>query len=416
MPVAPLAGFFAFATVNAFSQVDDQDLAALNHAMIDQRTKQSMGRMMLLRARSPGGCRSAFHVLSQAYGKALVHFWIALEKSEHDMMRHLGHPRATDGGHAHGAIIAQQVETASEIVSALSIGDDALVAALVARSGRPPARDFDEAFQQDVQRLSRWTALPTDFPEETFATLVMPHLRLLDKRSQVGIGDALEERHAFQNAADGSRIAQLLEDLPRLRDQFHIALHNLLWHLQDQRLCMCPHRDHRGLAGEHGMLAYVLPTTKHTNEQLFTAGLTGHDGKLAFKNKEKVAPILALTYQRCARLKRHEPRRKIEVQYITFRRSYQAAEDALFAQASDQLWRAPARRKDTRYALHVNLLLPGDADALLEREHQEVTVVIDGTNRHTGATHNAFLCEARDLIGNSFGNRGPVEIGDGNQR
>src|SRR6266699_3891180 len=42
----------------------------------------------------------------------------------------------------------------------------------------------------------------------------------------------------------------------------------------------------------------------------------------------------------------------------------------------------------------------------------EVAMVINRADRHTGATHDAFICEACHMWGDIIGNSGAVEIGN----
>lgn len=53
---------------------------------------------------------------------------------------------------------------------------------------------------------------------------------------------------------------------------------------------------------------------------------------------------------------------------------------------------------------------------MLERQHQEIAMVIDRADRDTGAAHDTLVRETRYVAGNVSGDRGMVEISDGDQR
>ena len=54
--------------------------------------------------------------------------------------------------------------------------------------------------------------------------------------------------------------------------------------------------------------------------------------------------------------------------------------------------------------------------ALFQRQHQEITVIVYRANRHTGATHNAFMRKTCNMRLDLLGDRCTVEISNGDLR
>src|SRR6266849_1530059 len=105
-----------------------------------------------------GGGGGGLQVLAQAQGEAPLNLGIGREKGQHGLAGHLGHPTTIDGCDRHGLPVAQQVQSTGEIVTALAIGNDTLLAAGLSLLAQLLARHFDEAFEQNMQSFALRTA------------------------------------------------------------------------------------------------------------------------------------------------------------------------------------------------------------------------------------------------------------------
>src|SRR5258707_14086678 len=140
------------------------------------------------------GCASGgsgLQIFAQAPGETLLNVWMAREERQHGLARPLRHATTVDRRHRHRLPIAQKVQSTREVVATLAIGDDALVAPVIAQTSLSLARNFDEAFEQDMQRLALWAALAV-LGEEALTTLILAHWRAANDLLYISLCDTLE--------------------------------------------------------------------------------------------------------------------------------------------------------------------------------------------------------------------------------
>src|SRR5579885_173669 len=418
MAVTARAGFLALVTVNTLIQVNDQHLCPFDDAAADQRaqTRTRLGAGSLLELLNGGEKaglrrRRRLHILLEPHLVALGNLWIASEQGEQCLARHLGHNDAGNGAHRDRAAIAQQVEAAREVVAALSIGDDALAAFRAPRAAGRAARYFDKPFQQDMQRLPRRSAAHI-LAEKLLIAIIAPDLRLFCYMQEIEVGDTLKERQPFENGLDRARIIQFLKEGAHGRNNFHQALHDLFRHFQRHRSRLRARAGSALLAGQHAMLAHIFPTPKNGYRQRLPIGADREKLATPLQNQVEAAAELAFMEKHRAGHQTEQLRGRHEVQQVVVGDKLRVAEHGLFAQATEQGSDVPASREIGKDAVQIHVAIPGNAEPLLKREHEQVAVVIDGADGNAGTAHHTFFGETRHVRHDLLGDGRAVQIGN----
>ena len=235
-----LTSLLALITLDALVQVNDQHFCSLNDAIANQCTQPGTSFwncLLLLRVCAQkvyGADESLGHVrhclvFLDAHRKTLVDFRVARQDGLHVLAGNFRDMHTVDRGNAHCSSIAKHIESTGEVVAALSIGDNALIALVLSRSRLCPASYFHKSLQNHMHRLtSRLPALT--FCEEQCIPVISFHLHFAGNPVNVCTGYPLKQCQALQDGLDRTHCIEPLEIAAYRWSNIHHLLYHLLGH------------------------------------------------------------------------------------------------------------------------------------------------------------------------------------------
>ena len=98
------------------------------------------------------------------------------------------------------------------------------------------------------------------------------------------------------------------------------------------------------------------------------------------------------------------------MQQVVVRYLLRVAEHRLLSYTAQQEWHIPSSRQIIQNQAHIDAAIPGNPQALLERKHEQVSMVIHRTDGDARATHHTFLGKSGDMRRNLVRNGSKIQI------